>query len=102
MELLNGKNVDKKMEELFKDSVFQNDKGLEQLRNMMRVLLSHKGDEDLDLVEIYKPFKKRCKEFLNYFEGYVRHARNPIKRLISFFSDLEKILFGDIKTKSWS
>lgn len=52
--------------------------------------------------EIVEKFRKRCKEFITYFEGYVRHSTTPIRRLANLFSDLEKIVFGEIKTKSWA
>ncbi|KKK79642.1 hypothetical protein LCGC14_2831440 [marine sediment metagenome] len=49
----------------------------------------------------YKEFHSLCKEFLLYFEGYVRDASSPMHRIITLYSNLEEVIFGKIKTHSW-
>lgn len=50
----------------------------------------------------YKDFHRRCRDFLLYYEGYVRDASSPMHKIITFFSEIEEIVFGETKTKTWS
>ena len=49
----------------------------------------------------YEEWHKKCRDFMLYFDGYVRGATTPIKKLITLFSELEEMVFGKTKTQSW-
>ena len=52
--------------------------------------------------EKYDKFYKLCREFLIYLEGYERNDGNPLRKLMKLYLDLEKELFGEKITSSWS
>lgn len=55
-------------------------------------------DKDID----YEEWHKKCRDFMLYFDGYVRGATTPIKKLITLLSELEEMVFGEVKTQSWA
>lgn len=48
----------------------------------------------------YEKWHKKCRDFMLYFDGYVRGASTPIKKLITLLSELEELVFGETKTQS--
>jgi len=59
-------------------------------------------NEDFEPLIDYEKWHKKCRDFMLYFDGYVRGATTPIKKLIVLFGDLEELVFGEEKTKSWA
>jgi len=55
------------------------------------------------MVEIdYEEWVKKLKQFKLYFEGYVRGSASPIKKLTNLYAELEEVVFGEARTKSWN
>lgn len=50
---------------------------------------------------IYKEWHKKCRDFMLWYDGYIKGAGVPIHKLITLFGDIERLVFGRIMTQSW-
>jgi hypothetical protein len=51
--------------------------------------------------EIYEEWYKRCRDFMLWYDGYVKSAGTAIHKLINLFGELEELTFGERMTISW-
>lgn len=61
--------------------------------------------EDEDFISVdkinYCKFKELILNFWRIYDGLSRGKSTPQRKFLNFVKELEKIVFGEVKTKSW-